>query len=42
LGDTALNFLPIILPKSYDFPEFTGPIKPIFKECELMGLYHFP
>jgi hypothetical protein len=32
LGDTALNFLPIILPKSYDFPELTGPIKPTLRE----------
>jgi hypothetical protein len=30
-GDTALNFLPIILPISSDFPEFTGPINPTFK-----------
>ena len=42
LGETALIFLPMILPINSDFPEFTGPISPTFKAYELGGLYHFP
>ncbi len=41
-GDTALNFRPIILPINYDFPELTGPIKPILRAYAFYGLCHFP
>lgn len=41
-GETALILRPIILPRSYDFPEFTGPIRPIFNEYALGGLDHLP